>query len=217
MARIVVYDGTAVLVEHGGATAGVSGVRPDDPWRTSVRLRSSAAAAILALALAADVSGCASGAVIDIPDSAVSASATNVPPATSAPATAEQDVDCAGALAATAIEQDTGLPAGSVVLAAAGDTCSYALAGNDSAVVLTLHRGPLLETFTGAGEAAGAVPVSLGTAAYWLPGLAPAPSELAVLAGGWELRIVSSVGEQATLVDWAVSALASVGVPLAVA
>ncbi|AZZ48089.1 hypothetical protein C5C45_10170 [Rathayibacter rathayi] len=180
-----------------------------------MQLRSPTAAALLALAIG--MSGCACGTAIDIPDSARGKSATSAPTATPAPTAVEQDVDCAGALPVTTIEQDTGLPAGSVVLAAARDTCSYALAGNDSAVVLILHRGPLLETFTGEGKAIGAVPISLGTAAYWLEGLAPAPSELAVLAGGWELRIVSSIGKQSTLVDWAVSALASVGVPLAVA
>jgi hypothetical protein len=172
------------------------------------------------------VSGCASGDVIDVPESAGVASATpvpsSVPSAPSVPSVPSSDpagegVDCASALPASLVEQEAGLTAGAVALTAAGDTCSYAVDGGDPAVVLTLHRGPLVETFTGAGEALGAVPVSLGTAAYWVQGIASAPSELAVLAGGWEARIVSSVGEQSTLVGWAVSALASVDVPLAVA
>ncbi|PPG48580.1 hypothetical protein C5C24_15710 [Rathayibacter sp. AY2B3] len=188
-----------------------------------MRLRSSAAAALLALSLAVGVSGCASGDVIDVPESAGVASATPVPSAApSVPSVPSSDpagegVDCASALPASLVEQEAGLTAGAVALTAAGDTCSYAVDGGDPAVVLTLHRGPLVETFTGAGEALGAVPVSLGTAAYWVQGIASAPSELAVLAGGWEARIVSSVGEQSTLVGWAVSALASVDVPLAVA
>ncbi|PPI18261.1 hypothetical protein C5D34_15565 [Rathayibacter sp. AY1B1] len=191
-----------------------------------MRLRSSAAAVLLALALAVGVSGCASGDVIDVPESAGVASATPVPSAAptapSVPSVPSSDpagegVDCASALPASLVEQEAGLTPGAVALTAAGDTCSYAVDGGDPAVVLTLHRGPLVETFTGAGEALGAVPVSLGTAAYWAQGIASAPSELAVLAGGWEARIVSSVGEQSTLVGWAVSALASVDVPLAVA
>ncbi|PPG26490.1 MULTISPECIES: hypothetical protein [unclassified Rathayibacter] len=187
-----------------------------------MRLRSSAAAALLALALAAGVSGCASGEVIDVPESAGLASTTPVPSAaptvSSVPSVpSSEGVDCATALPASLVEQEAGLTAGTVSITAAGDTCSYAVDGGDPVVVLTLHRGPLVETFTGAGEALGAVPVSLGTAAYWVQGIASAPSELAVLAGGWEARIVSSVGEQSTLVGWAVSALATVDVPLAVA
>ncbi|QHC71110.1 hypothetical protein [Rathayibacter sp. VKM Ac-2801] len=185
-----------------------------------MRLRSSAAAALLALALAAGVSGCASGDVIVVPESAGVASATPVPSAApTAPSSdpAEEGVDCASALPSSLVEQEAGLTAGTVALTSAGDTCSYAVDGGDPVVVLTLHRGPLVETFTGAGEALGAVPVSLGTAAYWVQGIASAPSELAVLAGGWEARVVSSVGEQSALVGWAVSALATVDVPLAVA
>ncbi|PPF35417.1 MULTISPECIES: hypothetical protein [unclassified Rathayibacter] len=184
-----------------------------------MRLRSSAAAALLALALAAGVSGCASGEVIDVPESAGLASTTPVPSAapTVSSVPSSEGVDCATALPASLVEQEAGLTAGTVSITAAGDTCSYAVDGGDPVVVLTLHRGPLVETFTGAGEALGAVPVSLGTAAYWVQGIASAPSELAVLAGGWEARIVSSVGEQSTLVGWAVSALATVDVPLAVA
>ncbi|PPH64153.1 hypothetical protein C5D25_05835 [Rathayibacter sp. AY1D7] len=184
-----------------------------------MRLRSSAAAALLALALAAGVSGCASGEVIDVPESAGLASTTPVPSAapTVPSVPSSEGVDCATALPPSLVEQEAGLTAGTVSITAAGDTCSYAVDGGDPVVVLTLHRGPLVETFTGAGEALGAVPVSLGTAAYWVQGIASAPSELAVLAGGWEARIVSSVGEQSTLVGWAVSALATVDVPLAVA
>ncbi|PPG55896.1 MULTISPECIES: hypothetical protein [unclassified Rathayibacter] len=165
-----------------------------------MRLRSSAAAALLALALAGGVSGCASGEVIDVPESAGLASTTPVPSAaptvSSVPSVpSSEGVDCATALPASLVEQEAGSTAGTVSITAAGDTCSYAVDGGDPVVVLTLHRGPLVETFTGAGEALGAVPVSLG-----MQGIASAPSELAVLAGGWEARIVSSVGEQSTLV-----------------
>ncbi|PPF15296.1 hypothetical protein [Rathayibacter sp. AY1A7] len=167
-----------------------------------MRLRSSAAAALLALALAGGVSGCASGEVIDVPESAGLASTPPVPsPAPTVPSVpSSEGVDCATALPASLVEQEAGSTAGTVSIAAAGDTCSYAVDGGDPVVVLTLHRGPLVETFTGAGEALGAAPVSLGTAAYGVQGIASAPSELAVLAGGWEARIVSSVGEQSTLV-----------------
>ncbi|PPH27010.1 hypothetical protein [Rathayibacter sp. AY1F9] len=187
-----------------------------------MRLPSSAAAAVLALALAGGVSGCASGEVIDVPESAglastppVPSAAPTVPSVPSVPSS--EGVDCATALPASLVEQEAGSTAGTVSITAAEDTCSYAVDGGDPVVVLTLHRGPLVETFTGAGEALGAVPVSLGTAAYGVQGIASAPSELAVLAGGGEARIVSSVGEQSTLVGWAVSALATVDVPLAVA
>ncbi|MWV30277.1 hypothetical protein [Rathayibacter iranicus] len=182
-----------------------------------MRLHRPARLAMLALVLGAVLSGCASGDVIDVPESAGNVIANAAPRSTPSVGATVDSVDCGVALPAIVVEHDLGLPAGTVTLAPAGQVCSYTIAGDDSAVVLTLRRGPLLETFTDAGEAVGAVPLSLGMAGYWLPGSGSAPSELAVLAGGWELHVVSSLGGQSTLVGWACVALASVGVPLAVA
>jgi hypothetical protein len=183
-----------------------------------VRLRSPVLSAALGLSAVLLLSGCAGPDVIDVPASASGPveSPEAAPSATGVPTS--EPLDCAGALPAALIEEDAGLATGAVVSRAEGDQCSYAVAGDDTAaVVLTLHRGPLVETFEGAGEAVNAVPLSLGTAAYWRQGLSGAPSELAVLAGGWEVRVASSVGDQPAMVDWAGSALASVGVPLTVA
>ncbi|QHC59735.1 hypothetical protein [Rathayibacter sp. VKM Ac-2760] len=182
---------------------------------------------ILLVAAAALLTGCASGPVIDVPESATSADGSAAAPAVTAEAetpepTAEPTVapteaaalDCGTALPAATVEAGAGLPAGTVELVQSGDVCSYGIAGNPSAVVVTVGPARLAETFVGAGEAVGAVSAPLGEAAYRLEGSTGAPSELAVLASGYELHVQSYVGEQDVLADWAVAVLGSLGVPL---
>ncbi|MWV50874.1 hypothetical protein GRS96_16505 [Rathayibacter sp. VKM Ac-2803] len=176
---------------------------------------------VLVLATALLLSGCASGTVIDVPESAGSAAAaptgTAAPSAEPAPSVAVA-LDCSTALPASALEDRVGLPRGTATASVVDGDCTYAIAGNPSAVVVSVAPGRLVETFTGEGDSRGAVPVPLGMAAYWVPGDASSsPSELAVLAGGRELHIVSFVGDQPALLDWAVAVLGSLGVDLAVA
>ncbi|SMH31127.1 hypothetical protein SAMN06295885_0541 [Rathayibacter oskolensis] len=174
------------------------------------------------------LTGCSSDSVIDVPESSGTPSgstdAGTPPPAISTPvetasAAAGPAIDCATALPSSVVEESVGLPAGTVSAAAGGGDCTYSIAGNPSALVLRIDSAPLAETFTGGGEAKGATPAPLGAAAYWLAGdpRTSTPSELAVLAGGYELHIVSFVGDQGLLVDWAVSAFAAVDVSLVVA
>ncbi|QHC67494.1 hypothetical protein GSU68_13570 [Rathayibacter sp. VKM Ac-2759] len=170
------------------------------------------------------LSGCASGAVIDVPDSAGSA-ATAVPTASAAPeppaatSTAAAALDCTTALPAGTVEDRLGLPRGTATPAVVDGDCAYSIAGNPSAVAVSLTPARLVDTFTGEGDSRGAASVPLGSAAYWVQGSAATstPSELAVLAGGQELHIVSFVGDQGALLDWAVAVLGSVGVDLVVA
>lgn len=184
-----------------------------------------AAIALTAILTVLPLAGCSGDAVVDVPESAT----VSLPPrATAAPS--EQGsagpaesidspgLDCALALPASAIEDATGLPGGSVTEEPAeGGHCSYAIAGNPAAVAVTLRPARLAETFAGEGEALGAVQAPLGEDAYWLEGEGPASaSEFAVLASGYELHIVSYVGQRDDVVGWAVSVLASVGVELTV-
>lgn len=165
--------------------------------------------------------GCSSPDVIDVPESAV---VSEVPRAEATPSTAPEStatgpaLDCATALPASVVEAGTGLPVGTVAsVDSAQGQCVYSIAGNPGAVVVTLGSARLAETFTGQGEAQGATPAPLGSAAYWLEGDgASSPSELAVLSEGYELHVVSYVGDRSTLVDWAAAVLASVGAPLTV-
>ncbi|OOB91830.1 hypothetical protein [Rathayibacter sp. VKM Ac-2630] len=173
------------------------------------------------LACVLGVAGCSSQPVVDVPASAgAGATLTPTPIATrdTTPSSAGPALDCAAVLPGSRIEQDLGLPSGAAGLADDGRTCSYSLAGNPEAVVVTLTPARLLETFVGAGEAAGAVPVPLGEAAYQrsAPEGGTESSELAVLAGGYELRIVSFVGDPAVVVQWAETVFAAVGVRLVV-
>ncbi|KQQ05208.1 MULTISPECIES: hypothetical protein [unclassified Rathayibacter] len=181
---------------------------------------------VLVSAVVLLLSGCASAAVIDVPDSAGSAPASSTsaaaPPATPAAsatptAVAPAALDCDAALPAGTVEDRVGLPRGTATPAVVDGDCTYSIAGNPSAVVVSLTPARLTDTFTGEGDSRGAVSVPLGTAGYWVQGSAATPSEFAVVAGGQELHIVSFVGDQGALIDWAVSVLASVGVDLPVA
>jgi hypothetical protein len=175
--------------------------------------------AVLLLAATALLAGCSSTGVVDVPEAArttaPSAASESVPSATATtvapPAPA---LDCSAALPASAVETAVGLPAGTVVLVQAGDTCSYGIAGNPFAVLVGVGPARLAETFAGAGEAVGAVPAPLGEAAYRLEGSPTTPSQLAVLAGGYELHVESFVGDQDVLADWAVAVFDSLGVRL---
>ncbi|NQX15201.1 hypothetical protein [Rathayibacter sp. VKM Ac-2857] len=176
---------------------------------------------LLLIAATVLLAGCSSPAVLDVPESAGTAAPTSVaapeavPTATAATDTpAAPELDCSAALPAAAVESAVGLPAGTAVLLQTEDACSYAIAGNPSAVLVTVGPARLAETFTGAGEAVGAVPAPLGEAAYRLEGSPTTPSELAVLAGGYELHVESFVGDQDALADWAVAVLDSLGVRL---
>ncbi|NQX04403.1 hypothetical protein HQQ82_06270 [Rathayibacter sp. VKM Ac-2856] len=174
---------------------------------------------VLLLAAVTLLAGCSSTPVVDVPASAVSASpSAAVAPSPTATATvapsAGPELDCAAALPAAVVETGVGLPAETATLVQSGDSCSYGIAGNPAAVVVTVGPARLAETFQGAGEAVGAVPVPLGEAAYRIQGSATAPSELAVLAGGYELRVESFVGDQDLLAEWAVAVLDSLGVRL---
>lgn len=167
------------------------------------------------------VTGCSSD-VIDVPASAVVSEVprASVTPSATPQVTADQAaLDCAVALPASDVEAGIGLPAGTVTAgSSSAGVCTYTIAGNPAAVIVSLASARLPETFTGAGEAQGATPAPLGTAAYWVEGEGgTTPSEFAVLAGGYELHVVSYVGDRSTLVDWAVEVLAAVDVPLAVA
>jgi hypothetical protein len=181
-----------------------------------VRLRSRRSA-VPALALVLALSACSSEPVIEVPERAGDG-ATITPTAIprSEPAASAPTLDCARVLPAAGIEQSAGLPAGSVELVDDGRSCSYAAAGNPSALVVTLGPARLLETFVGAGEAVGATAVPLGDAAYRVDPVAGAsqPGELAIQAGGYELRIVSFLGDSSTAIDWAGAVLADVGVRL---
>jgi len=173
------------------------------------------------LACVLGLAGCSSQPVVDVPATAgAGATLTPTPIATrdSTPSSAGPALDCAVVLPGSRIEQDLGLPSGAAALADDGSSCSYAIAGNPEAVVVTLTPARLLETFRGAGEAVGAVSVPLGEAAYQrtAPEGGTEPSELAVLAGGYELRIVSYVGDSAVSVQWAQTVFASVDVRLVV-
>lgn len=173
--------------------------------------------AVLLLAATALLTGCSSTGVVDVPESARTTAPSavtapeSVPSATVAPA---PELDCSAALPASAVETAVGLPAGTAVLVQAGDTCSYGIAGNPSAVLVSVGPARLAETFAGAGEAVGAVPAPLGEAAYRLEGSAATPSQLAVLAGGYELHVESFVGDQDVLADWAVAVFDALGVRL---
>ena len=179
---------------------------------------------LLVVAVAALLAGCSSAAVVDVPESAGTAaasavavpepapSATTATTATAAPTS--PDLDCSSALPASVVDAGVGLPAGTTVLLPEADSCSYSIAGNPSAVVVDVGPARLAETFAGAGEAVGAVPAPLGEAAYRLEGSPAAPSELAVLAGGYELHVTSFVGDQDLLADWAVAVFDSLGVRL---
>ncbi|MCJ1699193.1 hypothetical protein MT356_05615 [Rathayibacter festucae] len=177
--------------------------------------------AVLLLAATALLAGCSSTGVVDVPESARTtapsavAAPESVPSATAATvAPSAPALDCSAALPASAVETAIGLPAGTAVLVQAGDTCSYGIAGNPSAVLVSVGPARLAETFAGAGEAVGAVPAPLGEAAYRLDGSAATPSQLAVLAGGYELHVESFVGDQDVLADWAVAVFDSLGVRL---
>ncbi|MBF4461624.1 MULTISPECIES: hypothetical protein [unclassified Rathayibacter] len=179
----------------------------------------SASVAVAAVALSTLLAGCSGGALIEVPESAsptIASAARSAGEGTARSAT--DTLDCAAALPASRIEKDLALPEGAVGQPEPStDGCAYAIAGNPSAIVLTMEPGRLADTFKRAGRAQGATPAPLGTAAYWRRGDAREPSELAVLAGGIEVHLVSSVGEQTTLVSWAVAMLASQGVTLVVA
>lgn len=176
--------------------------------------------AVLLLAATALLAGCSSTGVVDVPESARTtapsavAAPESVPSATAATVAPAPELDCSAALPASAVETAVGLPAGTAVLVQAGDTCSYGIAGNPSAVLVSVGPARLAETFAGAGEAVGAVPAPLGEAAYRLEGSAATPSQLAVLAGGYELHVESFVGDQDVLADWAVAVFDSLGVRL---
>ncbi|TDX80753.1 hypothetical protein EDF35_0414 [Rathayibacter sp. PhB151] len=175
--------------------------------------------AVLLLAATALLAGCSSTGVVDVPESARTtapgAASESVPSATAtAVAPPAPALDCSAALPASAVETAVGLPAGTAVLVQAGDTCSYGIAGNPSAVLVGVGPARLAETFAGAGEAVGAVPAPLGEAAYRLEGSPTTPSQLAVLAGGYELHVESFVGDQDVLADWAVAVFDSLGVRL---
>ncbi|ROQ15944.1 hypothetical protein EDF54_0813 [Rathayibacter sp. PhB93] len=176
--------------------------------------------AVLLLAATALLAGCSSTGVVDVPESARTtapsavAAAESVPSETAATVAPAPELDCSAALPASAVETAVGLPAGTAVLVQAGDTCSYGIAGNPSAVLVSVGPARLAETFAGAGEAVGAVPAPLGEAAYRLEGSPTTPSQLAVLAGGYELHVESFVGDQDVLADWAVAVFDSLGVRL---
>lgn len=188
-------------------------------------MRPRPAAVVALLAAAILLSGCSGDDVIDVPSSAEAVAPATPPSDPASPAPARPALDCERVLPASAVESGIGLPAGTVspgVFAAPTpeeQDCSYSIAGNPSAVVVALRPARLAETFQGAGEAVGAAPAPLGVDAYWVEGdpATARPSELAVLAGGYELHLVSHVGDQGLLTDWAVSALDAVGVALAVA
>jgi len=176
---------------------------------------------LLVVAVAALLAGCSSAAVVDVPESAGTAASSAVavpepaPSATTATAApTAPDLDCSSALPASVVDAGVGLPAGTTVLLPSADSCSYSIAGNPSAVVVDVGPARLAETFAGAGEAVGAVPAPLGEAAYRLEGSPATPSELAVLAGGYELHVTSFVGDQDLLADWAVAVFDSLGVRL---
>jgi hypothetical protein len=176
--------------------------------------------AVLLLAATALLAGCSSTGVVDVPESARTtapsavAAPESVPSATAATVAPAPELDCSAALPASAVETAVGLPAGTAALVQAGDTCSYGIAGNPSAVLVSVGPARLAETFAGAGEAVGAVPAPLGEAAYRLDGSAATPSQLAVLAGGYELHVESFVGDQDVLADWAVAVFEALGVRL---
>ncbi|TCL84895.1 MULTISPECIES: hypothetical protein [unclassified Rathayibacter] len=176
--------------------------------------------AVLLLAATALLTGCSSAGVVDVPESAGTtapdavAAPESVPSATAATVAPAPELDCSAALPASAVETAVGLPAGTAVLVQAEDSCSYGIAGNPSAVLVSVGPARLAETFAGAGEAVGAVPAPLGEAAYRLEGSAATPSQLAVLAGGYELHVESFVGDQDVLADWAVAVFDSLGVRL---
>lgn len=155
--------------------------------------------------------------VVEIPERSGATAVITPTPVPTEPAAAEQPVlDCAAVLPSSRIEETTGLPAGSVALTDDARSCTYSVAGNPSALEVTLAPARLLETFVGAGEAVGATPVPLGDAAYRVDRDAAAsqPGELAIQAGGYEVRIVSHLGDSATALDWAETVLAAVGVRL---
>ena len=181
-----------------------------------MRLRSRRPA-VLVLTLVLALTGCSSQPVIEIPEqSGATAVITPTPVPPEQTAAARPVLDCAAVLPASRIEESTGLPAGSVELVDDGRSCSYSVAGNPSALEVTLAPARLIETFVGAGEAVGATPVPLGDAAYRVDRDAAAsrPAELAIQAGGYEVRVVSHLGDSATALDWAESVLAAAGVRL---
>ncbi|QHF23522.1 hypothetical protein GTU73_05500 [Rathayibacter sp. VKM Ac-2804] len=176
---------------------------------------------LLVVAATILLAGCSSAPVLDVPESARTAAPSSLAAPEAAPtATATADLpaspelDCSTALPPAAVESAVGLPAGTAALQQSGDTCSYAVAGNPSAVVVRVGPARLAETFIGAGEAVGAVSAPLGEAAYRLEGSPTTPSELAVLAGGYEVHVESYVGDQDVLADWAVAVLDPLGVRL---
>ncbi|MBO0983069.1 hypothetical protein [Rathayibacter sp. SD072] len=181
-----------------------------------MRLRSRRPA-VLVLSLVVVLAGCSSEPVVEIPEQSGATAVITPTPVPAEPTAAAQPVlDCATVLPASRIEESTGLPTRSVALVGDGRRCTYSVAGNPSALEVTLAPARLLETFVGAGEAVGATPVPLGDAGYRVDRDAGAsqPGELAIQAGGYEVRIVSHLGDSAAALDWAETVLAAAGVRL---
>ncbi|MWV57350.1 hypothetical protein [Rathayibacter sp. VKM Ac-2754] len=186
-------------------------------------LRTAVPIAVLAVALAA----CSSPA-IDIPEGAQ----VTVAPATTAPAvetgavepTPEQAattptapplqaLDCAAILPVETIEEALGLPSGFVTASGETDGCSWAMAGNPSALALQAATGATEDTVDEQ-EATGATESSeLGDRAFFRAGdpAGDAASTLVVLVGDQLVTVRSFVGDQEAIETLATDALGVLG------
>ncbi|WP_181026439.1 hypothetical protein [Rathayibacter tritici] len=192
-------------------------------WRTAVcrRSRPLAVAAVVLL-----LAGCSSTTIdvprdaqVDIPTpTAVEQTSTTDPAAEpavtpTAPVLVDEALDCAAVLPLDTITAALELPPGFVTDSALTGSCAWTIAGNSTALTLSSSSGATAASLVEQEQAGATEPVDLGDQALYRAGDAstdPAAT-VVVLEGTRLVTLRSFVGDQASLVGLAESALAAIG------